>query len=153
MAGIVQAYNNFLEYGDPRVKDWFLMSSPFPTMAISLTFVFIVKVNQEQKIATRILMRELFQILGPKLMEDRKPFNLRKIIIVYNLFQVILSWKIFYDAAQNAWITTGDHAYNWRCQNIDRSPTGIPMKVRKKSSESKEIVTFQFVQDLNQETV
>ena len=63
-------------------------------------------------------------------MEDRKPFNLRKIIILYNLFQVILSFKIFYDAARYAWFTNGDHAYNWRCQNIDLSPTGIPLKVR-----------------------
>jgi elongation of very long chain fatty acids protein 7 len=64
-------------------------------------------------------------------MENRKPFNLRKTIIIYNLFQVVLSFKIFYDSCALAWLTTGDHAYNWRCQQIDRSPTGIPMKVRK----------------------
>jgi hypothetical protein len=34
------------KYGDPRVKDYFLMQSPFPTMAISALFVFIVKVNR-----------------------------------------------------------------------------------------------------------
>jgi elongation of very long chain fatty acids protein 7 len=63
-------------------------------------------------------------------MENRKPFNLRKTIIIYNLFQVVLSFKIFYNAATLGWLTTGDHAYNWRCQQIDRSPTGIPMQVR-----------------------
>jgi hypothetical protein len=35
-----------LKYGDPRVKDYFLMQSPFPTMAISALYVFIVKVNR-----------------------------------------------------------------------------------------------------------
>jgi GNS1/SUR4 family len=62
-------------------------------------------------------------------MENRKPFQLRKIIIAYNLFQVILSAKLVYDAAAYGWLTSGDHAYNWRCQNIDRSPTGFPLLV------------------------
>jgi hypothetical protein len=43
---IIQSYHTFLEdYGDPRVKDWFGMSSPLPTIGLSLTYVFIVKVN------------------------------------------------------------------------------------------------------------
>lgn len=29
---------------DPRTRDWFLMSSPFPTIAISLTYAYFVKV-------------------------------------------------------------------------------------------------------------
>jgi hypothetical protein len=38
-------YNNLDEYADPRVKDWLGMSSPFPTIGISLSYVFIVKVQ------------------------------------------------------------------------------------------------------------
>lgn len=30
---------------DPRVNDWPLMSSPFPTIAISLTYAYCVKVS------------------------------------------------------------------------------------------------------------
>uniref|UniRef100_A0A1I8MXD3 Uncharacterized protein n=1 Tax=Musca domestica TaxID=7370 RepID=A0A1I8MXD3_MUSDO len=30
---------------DPRTRDWFLMSSPFPTIAISITYAYIVKVS------------------------------------------------------------------------------------------------------------
>lgn len=44
MNNIVNAYNELLDKGDPRLQDWFLMSSPFPTIAISLSFIFIVKV-------------------------------------------------------------------------------------------------------------
>lgn len=29
---------------DPRTNEWFLMSSPFPTIAISLTYAYCVKV-------------------------------------------------------------------------------------------------------------
>lgn len=35
---------------DPRTTDWFLMSSPFPTIAISLSYAYFVKVRiQEHK--------------------------------------------------------------------------------------------------------
>lgn len=30
---------------DPRTNDWLLMSSPFPTIAISLTYAYCVKVR------------------------------------------------------------------------------------------------------------
>lgn len=30
---------------DPRTRDWFLMSSPFPTIAISLFYAYFVKVS------------------------------------------------------------------------------------------------------------
>lgn len=66
---------------DPRTTNWPLMSSPFPTIAISLAYAFFVKV------------------LGPKLMENRKPFQLRGILVVYNFIQVIFSSWIFYEVS------------------------------------------------------
>lgn len=29
---------------DPRTTDWFMMSSPLPTVAVSLSYIFIAKV-------------------------------------------------------------------------------------------------------------
>lgn len=55
------------------------MGSPFTTAAICLTYVYIVKV------------------LGPRVMENRKPYNLRTTLIYYNLFQVIFSTWLFYE--------------------------------------------------------
>jgi elongation of very long chain fatty acids protein 7 len=66
---------------DPRVNDWFLMSSPFPTMCICLTYAYTVKV------------------IGPRLMENRKPFDLKYTLILYNLFQVIFSTYLFYEVS------------------------------------------------------
>ncbi|XP_075148645.1 ELOVL fatty acid elongase 7 isoform X2 [Haematobia irritans] len=86
---------------DPRTRDWFLMSSPFPTIAISITYAYIVK------------------ILGPKLMENRKPFELRKVLIVYNLFQVLFSTYLFYEASIGGWL----NGYSLRCQPVDYSYT------------------------------
>lgn len=37
------------------------------------------------------------QVLGPRLMENRKPFELRKVLIVYNAIQVAFSIWLFYE--------------------------------------------------------
>lgn len=73
-----------LSFADPRVKDWWLMSGPFPTMCLCLTYVLLVKV------------------IGPKFMEDRKPFVLRKTLIVYNFLQVLFSAWLFYEVIIDA---------------------------------------------------
>ncbi|GLV46212.1 ELOVL fatty acid elongase 7 [Carabus blaptoides fortunei] len=91
---------------DPRVKDWLMMSSPFPTMALSLCYAIFVK------------------RIGPKLMENRKPFELKKTIIAYNAFQVIFSMWLFFEACTGGWLTT----YSYRCQPVDFSMD--PMALR-----------------------
>ncbi|KAL1465454.1 hypothetical protein WDU94_005027 [Cyamophila willieti] len=92
---------------DPRVKDWFLMSGPLPTICICLTYAFIVK------------------IVGPKLMENRKPFQLRKTLIVYNFFQVLFSSWLFYEAMDAAWYRN----YSFKCQPVDYSTSPNAMRV------------------------
>lgn len=92
---------------DPRVNDWFLMSGPMPTVCICLTYAFVVK------------------IVGPKLMEDRKPFQLRKTLIVYNLFQVLFSSWLFYEAMDAAWYNN----YSLRCQPVDYSDDPTAMRI------------------------
>ncbi|XP_060650422.1 elongation of very long chain fatty acids protein 7 [Drosophila nasuta] len=84
---------------DQRTRDYPLMSSPFPTIAISLSYAYFVKV------------------LGPKLMENRKPFELRKVLIVYNALQVLFSSWLFYESCLGGWL----NGYNWRCEPVDYS--------------------------------
>uniref|UniRef100_A0A8D9BTW9 Elongation of very long chain fatty acids protein n=1 Tax=Cacopsylla melanoneura TaxID=428564 RepID=A0A8D9BTW9_9HEMI len=88
--GIIDAIGNLYSdimdnRSDPRVNEWFLMSGPLPTICICLTYAFIVK------------------IVGPKLMENRKPFQLRKTLIVYNFIQVLFSSWLFYEVARGCW--------------------------------------------------
>jgi hypothetical protein len=66
------------------VKDWTLMSSPFPTLAICLSYVYFVKV------------------LGPRFMESRKPMDLRGVLIVYNFVQVVFSAWMFYEVTESS---------------------------------------------------
>ncbi|KAL5240668.1 hypothetical protein ACI65C_008078 [Semiaphis heraclei] len=105
---VIEGYNTLMnDYSDKRVKDWFLMSSPLPTMAMCLSYAFIVK------------------ILGPRLMRDRKPFQLRKTLIVYNLLQVIFSSWIFFEAWDAAW----GNGYSLRCEPVDYSTSPAAMRV------------------------
>jgi GNS1/SUR4 family len=55
------------------------MSSPFPTLFMVVGYLYTVL------------------ILGPTVMDNRKPFKLREILIVYNAAQVIYSAAMFYE--------------------------------------------------------
>lgn len=67
----------FYLFTDPRVKDWPMTQSPFPTLAICIFYAYFCKV------------------LAPRWMENRKPFDLKQILIYYNLFQTLFSAWIF----------------------------------------------------------
>lgn len=64
---------NFLfnEYKDPRVEQYPFLGSPIPIAGLVTFYVYFVT------------------ILGPKLMQDRKPFDLSSVITVYNFLQVL----------------------------------------------------------------
>ncbi|GJQ76033.1 hypothetical protein Trydic_g18086 [Trypoxylus dichotomus] len=105
---VIDSYHDLMDNkSDQRVKDWFLMSSPLPTLLMCLTYAYGVKV------------------VGPKLMENRKPFNLRKTIIFYNLFQVLFSIWLFHESCVTGWL----RHYSFRCQPVDYSndPTALRM--------------------------
>ncbi|XP_058986737.1 elongation of very long chain fatty acids protein AAEL008004-like isoform X3 [Musca domestica] len=95
----INIMNRYMDtHGDPRTKDWPMMSSPFPTLAVCLTYVYLVKV------------------LGPRWMENRKPFRLQNTLIIYNAAQVIFSAWIFYEIGISGWLT--GH-YSFRCQPVE----------------------------------
>jgi elongation of very long chain fatty acids protein 7 len=96
MASILKRFNNFLDhYGDERTKHLFLMDQPLLILGICLFYVFLTR-------------------LGPRLMENRKPFELNRIITIYNFAQVILNAWLFREFLFNGWLH-----YNLRCQPND----------------------------------
>uniref|UniRef100_A0A1A9W6N3 Elongation of very long chain fatty acids protein n=1 Tax=Glossina brevipalpis TaxID=37001 RepID=A0A1A9W6N3_9MUSC len=95
----IDNWNRYMDtYGDPRTKDWPMMSSPLPTLAVCLSYVYLVKV------------------IGPRLMQNRKPFRLQNTLVIYNAVQVVLSVWIFYEIAMSGWLT--GH-YSFRCQPVE----------------------------------
>ncbi|XP_069674902.1 very long chain fatty acid elongase AAEL008004-like [Periplaneta americana] len=111
MAQIIKFFDDFRtmleKNGDPRTANFPLMSSPFPTLAICLSYVYLVKV------------------LGPRIMENRKPMELRNVLIYYNLFQVLFSTWLFYEIGMSGWLT--GH-YSFRCEPVDYS--NHPLTIR-----------------------
>jgi len=94
------------EVADPRVKTWFLLTSPWPVLLTSLVYLLVVW-------------------FGPRLMKDREAFSLKPLIIVYNLGSVVLATYIFYELIATAVLF--DH--NWVCQPVDYSTEPLPMRM------------------------
>lgn len=65
-------YEWLQSFADPRVEDWPMMSSPWPT--ISIFFLYLMAANY-----------------GPNVMKTRKPFQLRWILVFYNLYVALLN--------------------------------------------------------------
>lgn len=100
-------YDNWIKDADPRVQGWLLMSSPLPqTIILSLYVYFVTS-------------------LGPKLMENRKPFELKKAMITYNFFIVLFSLYLCYEFVMSGWGT----GYSFRCEIVDysNSPKALRM--------------------------
>jgi len=83
---------------DPRSDGWLLMDSIWPTIALSASYYLIVR------------------YIGPQVMKNREPFNLKYVMLAYNLFQTIFNSWIFYKVF---WLWR-DH-YSWTCQPVDYS--------------------------------
>ncbi|XP_068716986.1 very long chain fatty acid elongase 7-like, partial [Montipora capricornis] len=68
---------------DPKTAGWPLIATPWPTISFIALYLFIVKV-------------------GPKIMEKRKAYSLREVLIVYNFAMVILSAWMAYEFIASA---------------------------------------------------
>ena len=80
-ANLSDVYARVWEQRDRRVDGWPLMESPLPTILLCASYVFIVKV------------------WGPRFMRDRKPYEIKPFLIIYNLAQVVFSTYIFVEVS------------------------------------------------------
>ncbi|KAK6619059.1 hypothetical protein RUM44_003441 [Polyplax serrata] len=103
---VVSRYNDIFTHADPRMQNYLLMSSPFPVFGLCFIYVYFVL------------------HLGPKFMADRKPYNLRIVLVVYNALQTIFSAVMFYEVSA-FWI---EHYGFFRCIRVDstsETPTSL----------------------------
>ncbi|XP_056634715.1 elongation of very long chain fatty acids protein AAEL008004-like [Diorhabda sublineata] len=102
----MEGYNHFMKiHSDPRTKDWFLVGKLGHLILILVTYVYF---------CTKI---------GPKLMKNKKPFELKKTIQIYNLLQVFASVYLFYEGLAAGWATD----YNYTCQPLVPGEKGMRM--------------------------
>ncbi|GAB6028950.1 hypothetical protein CHUAL_004745 [Chamberlinius hualienensis] len=94
-----EMYNQTMELRDRRVDGWFLMDSPWPTLIICLSYIYIVKE------------------IGPKFMKNREPYELRRILLFYNVTMVAFSFYLFLELCVMGWFND----YSLTCQPVDYS--------------------------------
>uniref|UniRef100_A0A8C0MYJ5 Elongation of very long chain fatty acids protein n=1 Tax=Canis lupus familiaris TaxID=9615 RepID=A0A8C0MYJ5_CANLF len=107
MEAVVNLYQEMMKYADPRLQGYPLMGSPLLMTSILLTYVYFVL------------------SLGPRIMANRKPFQLRGFMIVYNFSLVALSLYIVYEFLMSGWLST----YTWRCDPVDYSNSPEALRV------------------------
>jgi hypothetical protein len=104
LADIIRTYNHWLTLGDPRVQHWPFMGDPMPTFYIFCTYLLIVTI-------------------GPLILKGRS-FEVRKAVLGYNLFIVLLNVYIAYELYSN---TIGH--YYWPCQPVDTTVNEQSMRI------------------------
>ncbi|KAL6433266.1 hypothetical protein ACFW04_006454 [Cataglyphis niger] len=90
---------NCITLQDPRTQDYFLIGSPWPCIALLGFYIYFI------------------YYIGPKFMAKRQPFQLDRILQIYNLSQIIINAIIFYKALTLAWLRD----YSYFCQPVDYS--------------------------------
>jgi len=101
LTGLVQRYWTMVEddVADPRANNYMFMNNPLPTLGMVTTYLAWVL------------------IIGPIYMRDRKPMDIKNLIIFYNAFQVALSAYMFYEHLAAGWWRD----YSLSCQPVDYS--------------------------------
>lgn len=99
------------ECSDPRVKDWPLMKDPFAGLCILVGYLYFVK------------------SLGPRLMQDRKPFKLDGIMKIYNILQIFLCGWIVFDGVRLGFFTK----YSLLCEPVDFSNSTLGMQTARRA--------------------
>ncbi|KAI4898163.1 hypothetical protein NFI96_024925, partial [Prochilodus magdalenae] len=96
---IMKFYDYLLTRTDARVRDYPLMQSPIQMTLILLGYVFLVL------------------YVGPRFMANRKPYDLKTAMVIYNSSMVLFNAYIVYEFLMSGWGTT----FTWRCDLIDQS--------------------------------
>ncbi|XP_069020703.1 very long chain fatty acid elongase 4-like [Embiotoca jacksoni] len=99
-------YQGILENGDKRTDSWLLVDSPVPISCIFLSYLIIIWV-------------------GPKLMANRQPVNLKPVMIVYNFAMVCMSAYMVYEFTASSWLAR----YSLLCQPVDYSDSPLAMRM------------------------
>lgn len=99
--------NFFVIHEDQRTKSWFLSSTPGPLLTLLVTYLYFCL------------------YAGPRYMKNRKPFQLKNTLIVYNFIQVVFSIVLVVEGLEGGW----RKHYNFRCQPVDYSTNPSAIRI------------------------
>ncbi|KAK4885925.1 hypothetical protein RN001_002196 [Aquatica leii] len=99
----------FNKSSDARTLTWPLITSPLPLLSILATYLYAI------------------YIYLPNYMSDRKPYKLKTVLAVYNLFQVATCLILIYGISTSGWTTH----YTLGCQEADFSNDKMSVQMAK----------------------
>ena len=103
---LLKFYNYLMDLADPRVGEWPLMGSPWPTVGLVLSYLYFVHA-------------------GPRLMSSRKPWDLRPLILIYNAAVAGLNLYIGIEL----FLTSQQLDFSWTCEPVDYSLNPLALRV------------------------
>lgn len=103
LESLLEQYDSFMSLGDERAIQYPLLDSPLPCLSLLTCYLLFVKV------------------IGPDFMKNRKPFDLRYLMIAYNFSMVLLNGYIFWGIGVHGWFGK----YDIRCEPVNRSTTDV----------------------------
>ena len=120
--GFMGMYDQIMvDLRDPRVDNWLLMSSPWPTFVLCVMYYYIVRQEYHSSYLaldeSKYFFMDVSRFAGISYMKEKEAFDCRKPMFVYNSFQIMFSFWVFFRFG-GYWLTG---KYNWKCQPVDYS--------------------------------
>ncbi|KAH8026021.1 hypothetical protein HPB51_015370 [Rhipicephalus microplus] len=97
---VADMYRYIASLRDPRTEGWTLVADAKFVFPLLFGYIYVVKIG------------------GPRWMMNRKPFELKPLIMVYNLAMVIFNTFFFYQYTRHSYLGGG---YNVFCQGVSYS--------------------------------
>uniref|UniRef100_R4G7V2 Elongation of very long chain fatty acids protein n=1 Tax=Rhodnius prolixus TaxID=13249 RepID=R4G7V2_RHOPR len=108
----IAGIGHYYERADPRTKPWPLIDSPLLLVLLLASYnLFVLKI-------------------GPYWMKNRKPFDVRLPMAMYNVLQVLFNGYFFEEALRLVWF---NGRYSWVCEEVDYSYDPLAIWVAKMS--------------------
>lgn len=63
------------------------------------------------------------------IMKNRKPMNARRLQLYYNIFHLVINLFLFYEASKSGWLRFDSKRFSFRCEPVDFSMEGVPLRV------------------------
>ena len=103
---LVELYDYLLSLADHRVAQWPLMSSPWPTLLITIAYLYLV-------------------YAGPRFMSNRKPVELKPLLLLYNASVAGLNLYI----GLELFLTSQKLDFSWTCEPVDYTLNPLALRV------------------------
>lgn len=105
MRSVTDVYDEYMASGDPRVTSWMFMEGPAPTFLLVIAYVLFVKK------------------IGPAMMMDKKPYDLRYPMLLYNSIIVLTNFYLILESFRI--LLKPSHSWSCRIDHNKNDPDAV----------------------------